>query len=77
MNAYLDGREGSTESRRKWLYDAIRISPGIRFGYLLACAAHPWPDKAGDDTGLFPKLEVARAAYDACIARRAAASTKA
>lgn len=72
IDAYVEGRYGSTQDRRHWLQTAIRLSRGVRFGYLLACG-HAWRNDVEESVSLAPKLAAAVAAYRTCLQRRATA----
>ena len=72
VDAYIEGRYGSSEERRKWLYGALRISRGIRYGYMLGCSAE-FKTEMEKHIDLIAKCEKAVAIYNDCIQRRAAA----
>jgi len=72
IDAYVEGRYGNTTDRRVWLYNAIRLSRGVRFGYLLACSGTTWRNEVEESQGvnLTSKLAAAVEAYKACLQRR-------
>lgn len=73
VDAFHEGRYGSTEDRRKWLYDAVGVSRGIRFCYLLAASNHKWRPEIENGTNLEVKTQAAVDVYKAVITRRNAA----
>lgn len=71
VEAYREGRYGSTETRRKWLYDCLRVSPGIRYAYLLGCSAE-FRTEMETHIGLPGKIDAAVAALENHRTQRAA-----
>lgn len=70
VDAYVEGRYGATEDRRKWLYQAAGISRGIRYGYLLACG-NTFRGEMEGHVNLQVKCRAAVDAYNAACTRRA------
>lgn len=71
IDAYVEGRNGSTDDRRRWLYGAARLSRGVRYGYLLACS-DAFKTEWETSVDLVAKCQAAVDAYNATIRRRAA-----
>lgn len=69
IDAYVEGRYGSTDERRNWLYSAARLSRGIRYGYLLACG-NTFQAETEARVGLEAKCRAACEAYEAACDRR-------
>lgn len=58
VEAYMEGRFGSSEDRRKWLYNALHVSRGIRYAYMLGCS-NEFTTAMEDNSGLVRKCQVA------------------